>query len=109
MASRGEVILVPFPFTDLSTTQVRPAVVVSTDVYNVDTGDVICAMVTSQRHNLATDYELQDWHEAGLLFRSWGRAKIVSVEQSIIQHTIGRLSDRDLSEVDVRLRIAVGL
>jgi len=31
---RGDVVLVPFPFSDLSTTKVRPAVVVSGALYH---------------------------------------------------------------------------
>lgn len=48
MASRSDVVLVPFPFTDLTATQVRPAVVISTDDFASSTGDVIVAMITSQ-------------------------------------------------------------
>lgn len=109
MASKGDVVLVPFPFTDLSATQVRPAVVVCTDDYIVNTGDVIVAMIIRQPQMLPTDYELQDWSAAGLHFPSWVRAKVASLEESLIQHIAGRLSDRDLAEIDVRLRLAMGL
>jgi mRNA interferase MazF len=36
----GDVVLVPFPFTDQTTTKKRPAVVVSSDVYHRDRADV---------------------------------------------------------------------
>src|SRR5205823_12088353 len=108
MASRGDVVLVPFPFTDLSATQIRPAVVVCTDVYAASTRDVIVAMVTSRPQTLPTDYALQDWAATGLLYPSWVRAKVVSLEGSLIRHVIGPLSARDLSEVETRLRLALG-
>jgi mRNA interferase MazF len=38
---RGEVVLLPFPFTDLSTIKRRPAVVLSTDTYNSRRVDII--------------------------------------------------------------------
>src|SRR3989338_952000 len=41
---RGDVILVPFPFTDLSSTKVRPAVIVSADPQE---DDVIIAFISS--------------------------------------------------------------
>ena len=45
---RGDVVLVPFPFTDLSTTKRRPALVVSSDEFNATRDDVIVVAITSQ-------------------------------------------------------------
>lgn len=44
----GDVVLVPFPFTDQSTSKKRPAVVVSSAAYNAERPDVIIIAVTSQ-------------------------------------------------------------
>ena len=44
----GDVLLVPFPFTDRSTTKRRPAVVVSSDTYHRERPDIIILAVTSQ-------------------------------------------------------------
>ncbi|MFA0733118.1 MAG: hypothetical protein LKKZDAJK_001785 [Candidatus Fervidibacter sp.] len=56
---RGDVVLIPFPFTDLSAKRVRPAIVVSVPEYEQNTGDIIMAQVTSRQHSLPTDYALQ--------------------------------------------------
>ncbi len=45
--SQGSLVLVPFPFTDLSGTKKRPAVVVSPDWFNQSYEDIILAAVTS--------------------------------------------------------------
>ena len=45
---RGDVVLVPFPFTDLSSAKQRPALVVSADAFNVTRDDVLAAAITSQ-------------------------------------------------------------
>ena len=42
----GDVVLVPFPFTDQSTSMKRPAVVVSSAAYNAERPDVIIMAVT---------------------------------------------------------------
>ena len=45
---RGDIILVPFPFTDLSSAKQRPALVVSSDALNAVCDDVLVAAITSQ-------------------------------------------------------------
>ena len=42
----GDIILVPFPFTDQSTTKKRPAVVISSEIYNTDRPDLIIMPVS---------------------------------------------------------------
>lgn len=44
---QGEVILVPFPFSDQTITKQRPAVIVSSNEYNAKRADVIIAAITS--------------------------------------------------------------
>jgi len=44
----GDIVLVPFPFTDQSTTKQRPAVVVSASAFNAERPDLIVMAVTSQ-------------------------------------------------------------
>ncbi|MEW6409654.1 MAG: type II toxin-antitoxin system PemK/MazF family toxin [Nitrospirota bacterium] len=45
--NQGSLVLVPFPFTDLSATKKRPALVVSPDWFNQTYEDIILAAVTS--------------------------------------------------------------
>ena len=44
----GDVLLVPFPFTDQSATKKRPAVVISSEPYNTERPDLIIMAITSQ-------------------------------------------------------------
>ncbi len=44
----GDIVLVPFPFTDQSATKKRPAVVISSHTYNSERPDLIIMAVTSQ-------------------------------------------------------------
>lgn len=106
---KGEVILVPFPFTDLSTTKVRPALVLTTEAYEQATGSIIVAMITSVAHSTAFDYRLSDWKAAKLLYPSWVRTKLATLDPSLVRHTIGRLSDSDMQEVEVRMKSAFEL
>ena len=65
----GDVVLVPFPFTDQSGVKKRPAVVVSSAAYNEARRDVVIMAVTSQLKSSGAFGEviIQDWQAASLL------------------------------------------
>lgn len=44
-----EIVLVPFPYSDLSTSKKRPALIVSNSAYNQQFRDVIICVITSKR------------------------------------------------------------
>jgi mRNA interferase MazF len=45
---RGDVVLVPFPFTDQTTIKKRPAVVISSNNYNNTSPDIVIMAITSR-------------------------------------------------------------
>ena len=49
---RGDVVLVPFPFSNQTTIKKRPAVIISSNEYNDNSSDVIIIAVTSQIDNV---------------------------------------------------------
>ena len=108
---RGDLVLIPFPFSDLKTTKTRPALVVSSTIYHANCLDILLAYVSSQvtRARQPLDYIIADWQTAGLLKPSFIRPKVATVDPSLIRYHIGRLSDTDLKAVDTRLQIAFDL
>ncbi len=108
---RGDVVLIPFPFADLSAAKTRPAVVVSSDLYYAIRSELLLAFVSSQiaQANPILDYILHDWEAAGLLKPSFVRPKIAAIGPALVAHHVGTLSDRDLQEVNWRLRQALDL
>ena len=70
--SFGDVVLVPFPFTDQSGTKKRPAVVVSSHGYNTSRRDIVIMAITSQvRLPLGFGKALvAGWQGAGLIKES---------------------------------------
>lgn len=108
MYHRGDIVLLPFPFTDLSATRTRPAVVMSTEDFERETGDFTVAMVTSVPRTTPFDYELQDWQAANLLRPSWVRAKLATLDPALVRYQPGRLTDTDFREVEQRIRHALG-
>ena len=47
MPSQGEIVLIPVPFTDLTSTRRRPAIIISNDTYNQTTADMVVVGMTS--------------------------------------------------------------
>lgn len=89
-----ELILLPFPFSDLTSAKVRPALVLSSDAYNTACDDVIVSALTT---NLSrTDYSVliqQTDLESGVL-KVPSRVKVdalIQADQSLILTSIGRL------------------
>lgn len=93
----GEIVLVGFPFTSLSTTKKRPAVVISSSTYQASRPDIILLAITSQvRQPLGFgESMLSDWQDAGLLKPSVFKPLIATIEQSLIIRSMGQLSPRD--------------
>lgn len=91
---RGDVVLIPFPFTDLTATKTRPAVVISSSSYHQARPELLLAYVSSQvaKADQSIDYVLSDWKAAGLLKPSFVRPKIAAVEPQLIVHRIGSSS-----------------
>jgi mRNA interferase MazF len=81
---RGDVVLVPFPFTDLTGTKQRPAVVISSDAFNAGHADVVLAAITSRVPTTLSPDEIaissSDLGPSGLLKPSVVRtAKLITI------------------------------
>jgi mRNA interferase MazF len=102
--SRNEIVLLPIPFTDLSSTKVRPAIVIG---FGSHPDDIFVVPVTSQAGN--ADFLLNDWQRAGLNVQSGVKGQLCTVDRHLVRKVLGALSDRDRDELDRRLRRWLGL
>lgn len=100
--SPGDVVVVPFPFTDRATAKRRPALVCSSDSFNRDAHHLVLAMITTTAHDAwPRDVILHDLESAGLIAPSIVRWKLFTLADSFIIKRVGRLSARDQSECRV--------
>lgn len=106
---RGDIVLVPFPFTDLSSSKTRPAVIVSVEAFEKTIGGITVAMVTSQMCDTLFDCPVEDWQQANLRLPSWVRLKLATLSPSLVRYCPGHLSTGDLTRVDQHLRLALGV
>ena len=96
---QGDVLLVPFPFTDQSTAKRRPAVVLSSRAYNQAHRDVILAPITSRITGDPDEVVLNDWREARLLKPSAVKPVLSTFDVSLVIKSLGTLSDPDCAQV----------
>ena len=104
---RGDIVSVQFPFTDISQTKRRPAIVISNDGVN-ETGDYLMVQVTSQvkRDHLSISINNSDFTGNPLALKSFVRVhkvfllnesliinRITSVESSFLKLLIDTLSN----------------
>ncbi len=106
----GDIVLVPFPFTDQSATKKRPAVVVSSHAYNSERPDLIIMAVTSQIKPTAIIGEVivQNWQAAGLLKPSVIKPVITTIEKALVIKSMGRLKDNDRLSLHESLKVILG-
>ena len=105
----GKVVLVPFPFDDLSGTKVRPAVCLTEPVGPHH--HVVVAFITSrvQTTTLDTDVSVQprdpDFVKTGLRVPSTiCLHRLMTIASSTVLRELGALSDSRLAEIRLRLR-----
>lgn len=95
--SPGDVVVVPFPFTDRQASKRRPALVCSSTAFNASSRHVVLAMITSSTHaGWPGDVMLGDLRKAGLSTASCVRWKVFTLDASLILRRAGSLGAADL-------------
>lgn len=106
MPKQGDILLIPIPFTDLSSQKRRPVIVISNDQYNRKTSDIVVVAMTSNPQ--VTEYSLSisssDLVEGALNRPGKIRVdKIYTLSQTIVARTFGQVDDKTLSRIRRRL------
>jgi mRNA interferase MazF len=108
---KGDIVLVPFPFTNLSSTKLRPAVVLWVDSSG---NDMTVCFISSQNVNKISAEEFiieitnPEFSQTGLKLTSKVRvARIVTIERTVVTRKLGKLGNQLLQELDNCLRKTV--
>ena len=104
VASVGSVLLVKFPYSDLSSYKNRPAIVVAKAEFN----NLVLCQITSQKISSKMAVNLnspQDFDVGKLPLSSFIRTdKIFTADSSLIVRELGKVSDTKLQEVRSQIR-----
>jgi mRNA interferase MazF len=96
--SRNDVVLLPIPFTDLTSRKVRPAIILGRNGV-----DLFLAPISSQLAN--TDFPLKEWSAAGLNVPCGIKAQLATVEERLVVKIVGKLAAADIHLLNERLRL----
>ncbi|MCK4787478.1 MAG: type II toxin-antitoxin system PemK/MazF family toxin [Desulfobacteraceae bacterium] len=114
MIKRGDIVLLSFPFTDLQTCKVRPALVVSSNSFNKKNQDAIFAFITTKEYTGPFDIRINEndssFPETGLKASSTLRtSKLMCLEQKLARRRLGRADKHLLQRINTALISLLGL
>lgn len=99
----GQVVSCIFPFSDLSTKKLRPALVVAV----VDFDDIILCQITSKTYSSSCPVQLQtvDFVDGGLPVDSYIRPdKLFTADISVISNVYGNITRKKIRELHTAIR-----
>ena len=99
----GEVVVLPFPQTNLQSGKRRPALVVA----DLPGDDLILCQITSQARNdgFSVPLSVADFEGGRLAVDSFIRPqRLFTVEQGVILYAVGKIKDAKLRDVKTRIR-----
>lgn len=105
--SKNDVILVRYPFSDLSGSKVRPAVIVSAPHISQDV--FIVPLTSNLTSLLPGEFVLTSWKAAKLNVPTAAKRGLYTLHQSLIVKTVGKLSDPDTKTLENSLRSWLGI
>lgn len=99
---KGNIVIMPFPFSNLTNTKRRPALILA----NLESKDLILCQITSQSifDNYAISLSDQDFEFGSLYQQSNIRPnRIFTAEKSIILYEVGKVKETKMKEVTSKL------
>ncbi len=100
--SKNEIVLVRYPFSDLTNSKVRPAVVVNAAHVSKD---LFIVALTSKTQSLMTgEFVLSEWRNAGLNVATAVKRGVFTIHEKLILKTVGALDATDAETLNKSLR-----
>ena len=95
---KGDIVVVPFPFSDLSASKRRPALVIARGEY----GDIILCQITSRKKGTeAIEINEKDFNEGSLKITSYVRPrKLFTSDTALILYRIAKIKKDKIKEAE---------
>jgi mRNA interferase MazF len=111
-ARRGEVVLIDWPYSDLTGSKLRPAVVVQADFLNALIADTVLVQVTGMTRGAVTEVEIDPTVEprSGLVRVSYVVCNnLLTADQARVHRRLGELSAAAVQHVEACIKTALAL
>ncbi len=99
---KPEIVLVSYPFSDLTSTKVRPAVVVNAAHISQDL--FVVALTSKTSGLLAGEFVLTKWRQAGLNVETAVKRGLYTIKETLVKKRVGKLADTDAEQLEESLR-----
>ena len=100
--AKGDVVLITFPFTDLSGSKLRPAVILAETTLDL----TVCFITTQLQLQETTDVQLLPTTVNGLRKQSLiSTGKIATLDKALAKGLLGQLHSHELTDLNYKLKI----
>lgn len=89
--SKYDLVVVKFPFASSLKYKARPAVILSSDIYN--------------ENKLDFELEIKEWEKTGLLKPSIFKASIATIEKDFVISKLGTLLENDITRLEKLVKV----
>ena len=102
MPEQGDIVLIPIPFTDLSSKRRRPVIIISSNSYNLKTRDMVVVAMTSNLQTVDYSFTITSTDLIQGALNRPGKVrvdKIYTLAQSLAVKTFGRVNQDTLNHI----------
>jgi mRNA interferase MazF len=104
--AKGDIVLVTFPFTDLSGSKLRPAVIIAETIQDL----TLCFITTQIQWQEPTDLQILPTQLNGLKKLSLLRtSKIATLDKTMAKGLLGQLTTLEIDSLNIQLKILLKL
>ena len=104
---KNEIVLICYPFSDLTNFKVRPAVIINAPHISQD---VFIIPLTSKTSSLLSgEFVLSDWKKSGLNVETAVKRGVYTIKESLIRKSVGIISNTDAKNLENSICIWFGL
>lgn len=106
--NQRDIVLIPIPFTDLSSNKRRPVIIISNDKYNDTSPDMVVVALTSNLAFKTLTLMIRTWKRASFPKKSRIRCdKIYTLSKNIVVKKFNRIHNDTLGRIREKIDLLI--